>query len=402
MNQTSLVYRKEMLDILRDRRTLISMLVVPLLAMPAIIFGMSELTMRMVQQARSDRASIMILGAEYAPTIVAQLGKNPLLQVIEPAEDYQQQISDKNLRAAIEFPEEFESRLAAEDLSADLTVKTYYHDGEIRSEFARRTLESALSSFREDKVAERLLARNVDAQLLEPFATSSLNVASERAVSGEGFGGFVPYMIILLTLQGAIYPATDTTAGEKERGTIETILASPVSRTSLAVGKFLMVLTVAISTAILALLSLGVSSHIFASSDRGEMTMQAGLSLAMSPEGVVAMLLMVLPVAVMFSGLLLALALMAKSYKEAQSYTQPVVMVAILPAVASLIPGLDLNLKLALIPILNVSLASKQLLSGNYEWNWIAIIFASSCVYAAIAIAFAAFNFRRESVLFRT
>jgi sodium transport system permease protein len=77
-------------------------------------------------------------------------------------------------------------------------------------------------------------------------------------------------------------------------------------------------------------------------------------------------------------------------------------MIAILPAVASLIPGLDMNLKLALIPILNVSLASKQLLGGNYEWNWIAIIFASSCVYAGIAIAYAAYNFRRESVLFRT
>ena len=402
MNQTSLVYRKEILDILRDRRTLISMLVVPLLAMPAIIFGMSELMMRMVQQARSESATVMILGAEYAPTIVERLGRNPLLEIVEPEEDYQQQISDKNLRAAIEFPQDFESRLAAEDMDADLTVTTYYHDGEIRSEFARRTVESALASFREDQVAVRLLARNVDKKLLEPFETTSLNVASERAVSGEGFGGLIPYMIILLTLQGAIYPATDTTAGEKERGTIETILASPVSRTSLAVGKFLMVLTVAICTSILALASLGVSSRIFASSDRAELATQSGMSMAMSPEGVVAMLLMVLPVAVMFSALLLALALMAKSYKEAQSYTQPVVMVAILPAIASLLPGIDLNLKLALVPILNVSLSCKQLLSGTFVWNWIAIIFASSCVYAAVAIGDAAFNFRRESLLFRT
>jgi sodium transport system permease protein len=251
-------------------------------------------------------------------------------------------------------------------------------------------------------VAERLEARNLDPGLLEPFDTRTMNVASERAVSVEGFGGFVPYMVILLTLTGAMYPAIDTTAGEKERGTIETILASPVSRTSLAVGKFLTVLTVALATAMLALLSLGVSSHVFAASERGAMTSQAGMSLTMAPEGVVAMLLMVVPVAVMFSGLLLALALMAKSYKEAQSYTQPLVMAAIVPSIASLIPGLDLNLKLALIPILNVSLASKQLLTGNYEWNWIGIIFASSCVYAAIAVAYAAFNFRRESVLFRS
>jgi len=402
VRQTGLVYRKELLDIVRDRRTLISMLVVPLFAMPAIIFGMGELTMRMVEKAATDRATVMILGAENAPTVVERLRSNARIEIIEPSDDFKELISSKKLRAAIEFPPDFEQRLAAEEAGDELTVNTYYHDGAIHSEFARRSLESTLSSFRDEMIEKRLKARNLDTDLLEPFDTASLNVASKRAVSGEGFGGFVPYMVILLTLQGAMYPAIDTTAGEKERGTIETILSSPVSRTSLALGKFFMVLTVAVSTAMLALLSLGVSSHLFASSERGALTAQSGLSLAMSPEGVVAMLLMVLPVAVMFSGLLLALALMAKSYKEAQSYVQPVVMVAILPAVASLIPGLELNLKLALIPILNVSLASKALLAGSYEWKWIAVIFASSCVYASLAVAFAAFNFRRESVLFRT
>jgi len=402
VNQTVLVYRKEMLDILRERRTLVSMLVVPLVAMPAIIFGLSGLIMRSVDEAKKSRATVMILGGDNAPTIVERLRANPQLDIVDPSDDYRERISDKSLRAAIEFPPGFEERLAPEHQSDDLTVTTYYHDGEIRSEFARRTLEAALTRFREDKVAERLAVHHLDPGLLEPFETRTLNVATERAVKGEGFGGFVPYMIILLTLQGAMYPAIDTTAGEKERGTIETILASPVSRMSLAVGKFLTVLTVALATAVLALLSLGVSSHVYASSKEGALTAQTGMSLAMAPEGVLAMLLMVVPVAVMFSGLLLALALMAKSFKEAQSYVQPLMLAAILPAVASLIPGLDLNLKLALIPILNVSLASKQLLMGNYQWNWIAIIFASSCVYAAIAVAYASFNFRRESVLFRS
>jgi sodium transport system permease protein len=162
------------------------------------------------------------------------------------------------------------------------------------------------------------------------------------------------------------------------------------------------VLVVAIGAALLALISLGISSHYFASSARGELAATAGMSIALPPKGVVAMLVMIVPVAVMFSGLLLALALMAKSYKEAQSYTSPLIMAAILPAVASMLPGIEMSMKLAVIPILNVSLASKNLLAGQYEWNWIGIIFASSCVYAAIGLAIASMAFRRESVLFRT
>jgi len=106
--------------------------------------------------------------------------------------------------------------------------------------------------------------------------------------------------------------------------------------------------------------------------------------------------------AVFFSAALLALALFAKSFKEAQSYISPLMIAVVLPAVASLLPGVELNAGLALIPVLNTSLVSKEIITGTYHWNLIALIFLSSSVYAAAALAIAVRLFQREDVLFRT
>jgi sodium transport system permease protein len=200
-----------------------------------------------------------------------------------------------------------------------------------------------------------------------------------------------------------MYPAMDLTAGEKERGTIETILASPVGRTELVAGKFLMVLTASVATAMLSLGSFAVTFSVplkmmkeFGRAAGG------GMSFVISGKGVAAVFFMVLPLAVMFSAALLAISLLARSYKEAQSYIQPLVIVVILPAVAALLPGVELNAKLALIPILNTSLVSKEILTGNYPWGMILLIFGSSCLYAVAALGVAVAAFKRESVLFRT
>jgi sodium transport system permease protein len=115
-----------------------------------------------------------------------------------------------------------------------------------------------------------------------------------------------------------------------------------------------------------------------------------------------AVFLMVLPLAVFFSSGLIAIALMAKSYKEAQSYIAPLTILVVLPAVAAVLPGVEFNAKMALIPVLSTSLVCKEIVAGTYHWNYIAIIFVSSCVYAAAALFVAVSLFKREDVLFRT
>jgi sodium transport system permease protein len=123
--------------------------------------------------------------------------------------------------------------------------------------------------------------------------------------------------------------------------------------------------------------------------------------MSIDPLGIVGVFAMVAPIAVLFAAVLLAVALFAKSYKEAQSYVSPLIIIVIMPAVLGMLPGIDLNARTALIPILNLSLVCKEMLSGEWNWPFIALIFGSSCVYAAIALGFAVRMFNREDVMFR-
>jgi sodium transport system permease protein len=119
------------------------------------------------------------------------------------------------------------------------------------------------------------------------------------------------------------------------------------------------------------------------------------------PAGLLGVLGMVLPVAVLFAAAAFTISLFAKSYKEAQSYLAPMMIVVIMPAVVGMLPGIELNAKLALVPILNLSLVCKEMLSGIWHWQYIGIIFGSSSLYAAIALMLAVKMFNREDVMFR-
>ena len=126
------------------------------------------------------------------------------------------------------------------------------------------------------------------------------------------------------------------------------------------------------------------------------------LPLAIDLSSLAAVFAMMLPMALFFSATMLTIALFSRTTKEAHSYLQPLLILTVMPAVASLLPGVELNSRLALIPVVNVSLVSKEILSGTYHWTYIALIFGSTCVYAAAALAAAVAMFKRESVLFRT
>ena len=110
---------------------------------------------------------------------------------------------------------------------------------------------------------------------------------------------------------------------------------------------------------------------------------------------------MVLQMAVLLSAALMTISLFAKSFKEAQSYVSPLIIVIILPAVGGMLPGVELIAQVAFVPILNVSLASKELVSGVWHWNYLALIFGSTCLYAVVALALAVRMFNRENVIFR-
>jgi len=401
LRNIGIVYRKELIDSLRDRRTLISMIAVPLLLMPLLTIGLLVVLIRQVRQASEEVPKVMILGGEDSPKVRTELEKLEGVQIVPQESDYAEEISSKQIRAAVEIPSGFDAKLAAGE---PMSVRIYMYQGELKSGFGAERLQKFFRDLRDRAIRERLEARQIPESLIRPFDITQQNVAPPEKVSGALIGGLVPYFVILLCLTGAMYPAMDLTAGEKERGTIETILCSPVSRTHLVLGKFLMVLTASVATAVLSIFSMTVSFGVGKKMLQGVADRGAGqiLQITMTGKAVLSVFVMVLPLAVLFSAALLAIALFAKSFKEAQSYISPLMIVVILPAVAAVLPGVELNTTLALLPVLNTSLVSKEIMTGTYHWKYIALIFTSSCIYAAAAIAIAVRLFQREDVLFRT
>ena len=401
LRNVGIVYRKELIDSLRDRRTLISMIAVPLLIMPLLMIGFGVVSVALLGEAMRETPKVMVLGGEDSPQLMAELGGLKDVEIIPAKSDYADEISNKQIRAAVEIPAGFDAKLAAGEPTE---VKIYMYEGELKSGFGAQRLQRFFQRLRDRSVREQLQARQLPESLARPFDIVEQNVAPPEKVGGAILGGLVPYFVILLCMTGAMYPAMDLTAGEKERGTIETILCSPVSRTHLVLGKFLMVLTASIATAILAIVSMSASFGAGRKLLLGVVSKEAdaALQITITGKAIASIFLVVLPVAVFFSAALLALSLFAKSYKEAQSYISPLMIIMVMPAVAALLPGVELTPVLALVPVLNTSLVSKEIIAGSYHWTLIAVIFFSSSAYAALALAIAVKLFQREDVLFRT
>jgi sodium transport system permease protein len=389
-----IVYRKELRDMLRDKRTIRSMIIIPMIAFPLLFWGIGHIMSSVMGEAANETAPIMVQGGNDSPKVMEALSKVSGIRVLPYQNDAKQEVSDKTIRALVQIPDGFDTATTG---SSPKEVSIGYYENDVKSEMARDKLQKFFDDYRDNVARAALAARGLPPGILEPFKVHADNIAPPAKVSAAVFGGWIPYLIIIFSFTGAMYPAMDLTAGEKERGTMETILSSPVSRTDLVLGKFLMVLTASVVTAVLSL-----ASVLFAVRNMVSGAQQHSMNLSISASSILAVAVMLLPLTVLFASMLLAVALLAKSYREAQTYVSPLVFVAVAPAVIGALPGVELNWKTALVPILNTSLVSKEVIGGTYHWPTMLMVFGMTSVYAAISLGAAIYMFNREDVLFRT
>jgi sodium transport system permease protein len=199
-----------------------------------------------------------------------------------------------------------------------------------------------------------------------------------------------------MTITGAIYPAIDLTAGERERGTLETLMAAPVPVIYLIVGKFLVVATVALITAFLNLGSVGATMHF------------GGITRILTQEKAVQFPLFVLPIilvcmipfALLFSAIMVAVCSFARTFKEAQNYMMPVIIAAMIPAFGAALPSVELSGVMLVVPVANMVLLTRELFQQTFTWAQVGVVLLSTTLYAAAAVAVAARLFGQEVVLF--
>ena len=385
-----LIYLKETLDLLRDRRTIISMLVFPLLLMPMIVLGSNYFLIRLINRAKDKQFSIALkqeTGLEGMTQSLEQAGFK-----VRPSENPRRAVENKETELGVDVSGETNSP----------AIRIYADQSQLEATVASGRIEAALNQLKEARIKNELQRAGVPERILTPFTVEKVNTAPPKKMSGMFIGAFIGYMFVMFMLMGAMYPAIDMTAGEKERRTMEMLLSSPAGRGEIVLGKILVAITASFMTSLLAIISFRVSSLLVMKANRSGQPPQLMMELPLDAKTFVLIFVSSIPMAILSATLMIAIATMAKSYKEAQSYVTPLFLVAVLPAMVSLLPGVKLNPGMALIPIVNFSLLIKELILGDWSWTSFILSVLSNLIYAAIAFTAAVMVFKNERILFRT
>lgn len=398
-----MIVRKELLELLRDRRTLIFTILLPTLIMPVLMGAYAYFTISLMKEAQEEVLSYAVFGEQHAPALAKRFADAKDFKRVElrdPAA-IKAAIVDERIKFALVIPANYGERLTQrEPIALDL----HYNAAQVSAALLTARVSEQVNAQRDTLRAQVLgnlgLSSAQQAFALEPLKLNKVSTADERESTGEKIGALLPYFLLIVCLTGAMYPAIDLGAGEKERGTLETLLLAPVARGQLVLAKFLVLFCTGMTAALLSVTSLVVAAiglgQAFA------ISMLAKLGATFGGPQLLMVVLMLVPVSAIFAAALLALSIYAKSFKEAQSYMSPMMMMVMIPIGMTMVPGITLNWKWAMVPISNVALAMKELLKGTLDFTMLSVIMASTIVLAGALLLFCRWWFSREEVLFRS
>ncbi len=423
---------KELREILRDRRTIITLVVMPILIYPllAVVFQRflvtsisvgentnyvvgvdSEVGERILGRQLQMGAAVL---AQREKTEAANLdsyhidrqtatddqrgadtnsrdkqGVQDVSLVVYPDDTLKRQVADSTLHLAAVYRRE-PTQDAQKGLQTPTKWELVYRAGSPTSEAALHFIESRLQAYNEVALNRQLERLGVTAAMPAAVERRPINFAGAPSFS---LAALIPLILVLMTVTGAVYPAIDLTAGERERGTLETLIAAPVPRLGLLLAKYVAVLTVAVLTALVNLTAMTItaqSTGLAASLFGGSMTVGV----------VVKVLLLLVLFAAFFSAILLAVTSYARSFKEAQAYIIPLMLLCLVPGVLCLMPTLQFKGWMAVTPLVNIVMLGRDLLEGSVVSHLAIAAVFSTIFYIAAAIALAARIFGTDAILY--
>ncbi len=397
------VYKKELTELARDKKTLLFMILLPMIIFPALFGSLALFAAKTIQTEQSRILNYIVINQTdnaFLQSLKADSGFKWIDPELYPNQDsWQVALQNRQLDFVIVMNPNFTAEL---DLNYQLTwqLHTYNTDG-INGVMSR--VRHKLSDFNQALTRSKLTQLGVQSEqikgVVEPVKLEQINIAGKKENIGSHLGGALTYILLPLCLLGAMYPAIDLGAGEKERGTLESIIISPVSATQLVLGKYLTVVTAAFMAAIMAIVSFILWGFIFAQGLAVKFIVDM-----VSTLGVTDLLLalwMMLPLILFVSALVLSISIYAKNFKEAQNFMGPLSLLIFVPLIVAMLPGIELNLAWAFVPISNVALAVKEILKGHGDFLILALIWFSQLGLASLMLGFCIYCFKRESVLFR-
>lgn len=394
MNRTWTVFWKELREVLRDRRVLFSTVVSPLLFTPLLLWGIGLMVQQRVESARKVTIPTAVVAPRGGEGFLQTLEENGFrLERVAERERAEAMLRQRQVWAVLLLDEQFDERLQNESTAKVVVLFDPLNESSREAVQRVKTLTDQLSA---QWVQQRLAQRFIGAEFTQPLALVTQPIETENPVGNLFLSIILPYVIVLSGFFGAVSPAFDLIAGEKERGTLETLLAAPASRRQVVWGKFLTVATVCMVAALFAMLgmllafSLPASSHLFAE--------QVG-KFNLPPLALAALLITLLPLSVFYAAILTIISTFARNQKEAQTYLIPLSTLVVLPAVASMFARTESGLWLAGVPILNSAMIIKQVLTGVLDPAFVTISLLASALVAVVSLHVATWLFERETIL---
>lgn len=391
-NVVLIVLKKELLDMFRDRKTILMSILIPMLLLPILSFVIGKATSASHKNVENNLKIAVVDKGSSNLGVFFKSQKN--VKIIE-SNNIKQDVKDGKILVGITIPENFDENIS-KDMNEKITLT--YDNSSSDSMEAFDILNSYIDKYSKNIVSKRLEKRNIDSKILTPINVTQDTI--EKKESGIGklmLNIMVPLLLILGSVGNTVAPSLDLGVGEKERGTLEPLLTTKASRMSLLWGKFLAITIMGI------IVSLANLAGLFISMNQTNGMFQGANDINIGLETII--LIMILPIllTMVFGALGLSISIYAKSSKEAQTYLSPFTIIAVILVYATMMKdGKSIETYFFSIPIANASCLTKEFLVGIHNTAHIAITFGWMIVYIVAAISFARYMFNKESVIFRS
>lgn len=386
------IWRKEVLDTIRDRRTLITGVLLPILIIPLVMLGSQALVTSTQREAEVKRTPIIIVGEARAPRMASLIRQSGAFEIIA-ADDPAGALKDGKVQLVLRVPDGFEQLATAGRTPAEMTVD--FEAAKMSASVALQKLRICLEGYNTMAQATRLgLA---DPGILQAVKITEHNVSTPRQMGGMLLGFSLPFLLAMLGIMGGMYTAIDAVAGEKERKTLETLVITPPTRASLATGKSLAVFTMSVVTVILSVISTYLSFQYGLPLVDKSGTFQMSLG----PVGLGMLLLVAVPYVAMLSGVQVALSCFGKSFKETQNYFSLLMFAIMIPGMALVFIDKSFPAWIYAAPLANAVALFKQVITGTWIWRNVIICVATNLVYLTCTIAMAQRMLSNEKLLFK-
>ncbi|KOF57535.1 sodium ABC transporter [Clostridium sp. DMHC 10] len=390
VNTTILVFKKEITDMFRDRKTIIMSVLIPIILLPLLSLLLGTFTNREKNIKNNVKVAIVDKGnSNFGRLLKAQ--KN--IKIVQSS-NIKKDIKDGKILVAVTIPSDFDEKLES-DLNTKVTLS--YDNSSTDAQVASDVVNSYVDAYSKQIVASRLSKKDINPQILTPINIVKDETQKDGGIAALYVTMLIPLLLMLYSATSTIAPSVDLGAGEKERGTLEPLLTTKASRMSILWGKLIAISTMGIIMSLASLLGVYITmkqkNGMFG--DGKDLSLSAGTFI----------LIMILPVltTVVFGAIELALSIYARSFKEAQTYLSPITIIAMVLVYAVMMKDpKSIETFYFIIPITNATCLMKEFLVGIHNYTHIAITFGWMIVYIVGALLFARYMFSKEEVIFRS